>query len=95
MGSIFRGVGDTKMDNDHLGVGSTLFYERAYLIFAINDCSINIIDLTDFKICGNDTHVEDIHFISHKEIRDCCSPLQLSDSDFDYNAKGLKWNKIK
>ena len=95
MNAVFRGTGNTKMDFDNFGIGSTLHFEKTYLIIATSEHTINILDLKEFKICGHETTVEDIYFLSHGELDLCCSPLQLARSDFDYNAKGLKDNKIE
>jgi len=91
----FRGTGNSKMDNNNVGVGSTLEFEHFLLIIAVGGNTINILNLTNFQIEGENTVVEDIHHLSTEEIRSCTNKLQLAFSDFTFDSKGLKGFKIK
>lgn len=64
----FRGTGNSKMDNNNIGVGSTLESDSVFLIVATGSNMINILNLTNFQTEGENTVVEDIHHLSTEEI---------------------------
>lgn len=94
---MFRGTGNSKMRTDNIGVGSTLSFENTWVIVAIEENKIGLLNLSTFKIEGNPTVVEDIHYLSQDELRSCTSGsgIDLAFSDFEFDPKGLKGFKIK
>lgn len=95
---MFRGTGESEMDDRHFGVGSTI--EKKYLVVKTGvDCHgpyVGLLDLRTFVVGSKSVCVEDIHYLSKNEFEKVLALIKdepytnWCTSDFEVQVKGMK-----